>query len=101
EPAHFVEHLAAQGASELEAIHAADLWLACACARGVPSAAEELERAFFGELDRAVASLDSSASFADDVRQAIRERLYVRASGTLPGIATYTGEGPLSGWLWI
>jgi RNA polymerase sigma-70 factor (ECF subfamily) len=103
----YVAHLAAcvraakDPAAALERAHAADLWLACACAKGVQGAAEALERHFFGGVAKAVSGLDSSPTFADEVRSSLREKLLLGRGSTGPAIATYSGEGPLAGWLRI
>ena len=83
----------------LQRLHAADLFVACAAATGVPGALAALERHYFPALDRALAALDRSASFADEVRQELRERLFVSRGGKAPRISTYTGDGALAAWL--
>lgn len=80
-------------------LHAADLFLTTAVVAGLPGAAEELERAFFPVVDRAVASFDRGPSFADEVRQALRDRLYVRKGVGPPKLASYSGQGPFTVWL--
>jgi RNA polymerase sigma-70 factor (ECF subfamily) len=82
-------------------LHGADLWLACACANSVRGAAEALERAFFPAVAKAVSGLGGSPSFTDEVRQAVREKLLFGIGGAGPAIASYSGEGPLAGWLRI
>ena len=44
---------------------------------------------------------EALTSFGDDVKQRVRERLFVPREGVLPRIASYTGRGPLAGWLRI
>jgi len=89
----------ADAARALARVHAPDLLLAAACADGDESALAELERQFMPEIAAYVARLDSSPSFADDVRQALRHRLLVSEGGARPKIASYTGAGPLGAWL--
>jgi RNA polymerase sigma-70 factor (ECF subfamily) len=67
----------------------ADLYLACACARGVAKAL----RAFDVLLAKAVTSAD--------VRQHVRHKLLVAEAGKQPKIAEYVGRGPLRTWLRI
>lgn len=101
----FVEHLADRAASPsgkaatLADLHAADLFIACAAASGVPGAIAALEQRCFPALDRAVASLDRSPAFADEVRQELRDRLFLSKAGAPPKLATYSGDGPLAAWL--
>lgn len=80
--------------------HEADLALAAACARGMPAALAILERGPLREIPLFVARIDSSAAFAEEVRQLVREKLLVGAAPGQPGgIAGYTGRGPLGGWI--
>jgi RNA polymerase sigma-70 factor, ECF subfamily len=77
---------------------AGDLYLACACSSGDARALEAFDRALLSKVGRFIARIDSSTVFADEVRQALRELLFVGAS---PKIAGYTGKGSLEGWLRI
>jgi RNA polymerase sigma-70 factor (ECF subfamily) len=80
-------------------LHAGDLWLACACAEGVPQAIAAFERAFLSQVRLFIARIDPSPELAEEVRQGLRERLLVARAGAPPRIAGYTGRGPLGGWL--
>lgn len=81
-------------------LHAADLYLACACLHGVPRALQRFEERFLPEVAAFVAHIDSTETFADELRQVLREHLLVgRADGGAPKIVEYTGRGPLGGWL--
>lgn len=73
-----------------------DLFLACACANGVAGALEAFEARMMPAVDTALARVDSSAAFIDEVRQAVRQRLFLGAS---PKISEYSGYGSLAGWL--
>jgi RNA polymerase sigma-70 factor (ECF subfamily) len=104
----FVRHagacVAAAGGAEvdaaraIESLHAADLYLACGCARRDPEAIAALERRFLAEVPRFLAPLRLPSAVVDEVRQLARERLLV---GDPPRIAEYAGRGPLAGWLRI
>lgn len=83
----------------LDAIHAADLYLACACAQGLAPALAALDRTLLSQVPAMVGRLDRSPAFADEVRQILRVRLLVAAGGNAPRIADYAGRGPLLGWL--
>ncbi len=88
-------------AAAIDSLHAADLLLACACARGVPAALalfDELHLAA-GWLRAAVARVDRSPSFVDEVRQLLREKLLLSAHGKPPRIAEYSGRGALGSWV--
>lgn len=72
-----------------------ELCLALACAQGDRHAILHLE-AMLGDARRAVRRLRVSSDFADDVLQALRERLLV---GATPRIRSYAAKGSLAGWL--
>lgn len=85
----------------LDALHAHDLHLAAGCALGLPTALAAFERVFLGAagLRAPLLRIDPSASFADEVRQAVREKLFVGKAGAPGRIAHYSGRWPLLGWL--
>jgi RNA polymerase sigma-70 factor (ECF subfamily) len=76
-----------------------ELYVACGCALGDPTAIAALERVYFGPLESIAARLKTRGLRSEDLRQQVRERLLVSRPGALPRIATYTGEGELRGWL--
>jgi RNA polymerase sigma-70 factor (ECF subfamily) len=96
----FVERLAESvgrekdALSALSALHVVDLYVACACAAGNADAMAALDREYLPRLARALASIDPSQAFADEVRQQLREKLFVAGK-----IGEYTGRGPLQNWL--
>lgn len=98
----FVAHVhAVVGANEadLAAVHAGDLFLACACAHGVPAAVEALDREHLVRVREFAASVDSNPEFVRELTQRLRARLLV-AEGDKPArIASYTGRGSLGGWV--
>jgi RNA polymerase sigma-70 factor (ECF subfamily) len=74
--------------------HLADLYLAFACWSGDRGALAAFERLYIPEV--ASYLRHPEAAFVDEVKQALRERLFV---GAAPRIAAYTGRGPLGAWL--
>ncbi|MDB4968611.1 MAG: putative DNA-binding regulatory protein, partial [Myxococcales bacterium] len=81
----------------LLALQLSDLYLATACAAGSVEALVAFER----HLDAArpaVRRIDSSSSFADEVLQLLREKLFVWTNGP-PRITAYAGRGPIAGWV--
>jgi RNA polymerase sigma-70 factor (ECF subfamily) len=76
---------------------AADLFLACACARGVPGAIETFMRRFDAEIRLAARRWDAAPAFYDEVKQALSEALFVPAGEAR--IAQYSGRGPLGAWV--
>jgi RNA polymerase sigma-70 factor (ECF subfamily) len=104
----FLRHLAERltAADEIEpvlsGVHAADLYLACACTLGVKGAVERFEAAHFASIGAFLHHVDSSTAFADEVRQLLRQKLFVaEADGAPPRIAGYSGRGQLSSWVGV
>lgn len=76
-----------------------DLALARACAAGDASAIAEVERRAEPALRRALGKLRIDAAHADEIRQAVRTKLFVADGGKAPAIASYEGKGPLVAFL--
>jgi len=79
--------------------HAADMYLACASAYGVDHALPTVDRLFADDVRRALAAVDGSRAFADDILQATRERLLVARPGEPARIIDYAGRASLQAWL--
>jgi RNA polymerase sigma-70 factor (ECF subfamily) len=79
--------------------HLADLYLACAVARGDAVALRAFDERILSEIAPSVVRVDSSADFLDEVRQTLRTRLLVGGEGEPPRITEYKGRGPLVGWV--
>jgi RNA polymerase sigma-70 factor (ECF subfamily) len=101
----FVRHLARHRPGDapldgwLESICAGDLYLACACAEGMPAAIEALDRQYRPQVRAYLWGLRPTAAFVEDVAQAVLERLLVGAEGSAPRIAEYSGRAALGSWL--
>jgi len=80
--------------------HAADLYLACACAAGDAHAIATFDRELIPVVAAAAQRIDRSSQFVDEIVQLARERLLI-ADGGAPRIADYAGEGPLRAWVRI
>jgi RNA polymerase sigma-70 factor (ECF subfamily) len=83
------------------ALHGSHLYLACACVKGDAAALAAFEEAFFREVDVAAATLTSHGLTADDLRQAVRQHLFLAEPGKVARIATYSGRGDLRAWVRI
>ena len=83
----------------LAAVHASDLFLACACTQGNPRALTAFDKHFVSALFIYLARADAFAAFGDEVKQLLRTRLLVAEKGLLPSITSYSGRGPLAAWL--
>ena len=101
EPAAWAAHVAslASEGEALEALHAEDLYLACACAHGDTVAIAIFEKEFLRDVPAYIARTTTAPQVVDEVLQRLRERLLVASGGAVPKIATYTGRGPLGAFL--
>ncbi len=99
--AHVADHVRTRADVEgaIAALHAADLFLACACSLGIPAALAAFERAQLSRIPALVRRIDRSPAFADEVAQAMREAFLVPARGGGRRIAEYSGRGALSSWV--
>lgn len=96
----FARYFSAHAASDAPPeTHAADMYLACACSLGNDAALVALERGALADVARAVATIDSSEAFVQEILQATRERLLVRAGGAPSKMAEYGGRASLRSWL--
>jgi RNA polymerase sigma-70 factor, ECF subfamily len=86
---------------DLPARHLHDLVLAFACAHGDAAALARFEREGMREVPAYLGPHPWARGRADDVAQMLRVRLLAPREGALPGIAGYTGRGPLGAWLRI
>jgi RNA polymerase sigma-70 factor (ECF subfamily) len=85
----------------LARVHAADLYLAFACADQVPGALAVFENTCSSVIDGALSG-QATVAFADDAKQLVRERLFVGGDPDEPGgprILSYAGRGPLAAWV--
>ncbi|EPX60308.1 putative DNA-binding regulatory protein [Cystobacter fuscus DSM 2262] len=106
----FVTHIAErlpkeQPDSPLEPILAqlslAELYLACACVRGLPAAIELLERNYLAKLPKLLRGPKLSEALLDDVCQLTRVKLLVTTPEGPPKLAEYAGRGALMSWVHV
>jgi RNA polymerase sigma-70 factor (ECF subfamily) len=97
----FVCHLAgvAPDQATLEGVVAADLYLACACQAGDPQALATFDREVLAPAVAPVARSRGRAQFEQELKQAVRSRLFVAEEGGTGKIAQYAGTGPLLHWV--
>jgi RNA polymerase sigma-70 factor len=99
----FVARLAHHAANDvslvdwLRDVFAADLYLATACAERVPNAIDTFDREFLGTISAVLARGGLQRLSIDDIRQRVRERLFVGASK----IGDYSGRGALTSWVQV
>jgi len=100
DPEVFIGALAERSSeAELERLRIADLYLACACSRGDPSALAYFERTILPAATDPVARTRPSAHFAQELRQTVRTRLLLAEPGGVPKISGYAGRAPLVHWV--
>lgn len=104
EPPWFLPALTPDGSTDPEearlAVEArgADVFLACACARGEGTALRHLEARYFPDVEAALGRMRLPGG-TEDVKQVLRLQLLV-GDGATPGkIADYAGRGDLRAWL--
>ena len=88
----------------LEGLRPADIYLACACAKQIPLAINTFDREYIKEVDIALARMRITGSRLADVKQLVRQRLFVgggtAGAPTSPGkISEYAGRGDLRRWV--
>jgi RNA polymerase sigma-70 factor (ECF subfamily) len=85
----------------LHRCHGAELALAQAASRGHRAAIAAIEDEHRGVLDAICWRFASPAQSAADLRQILREKLYVAPPGGRAKLAEYAGQGQLASWLRI
>jgi RNA polymerase sigma-70 factor (ECF subfamily) len=88
----------------LDGLRPADLYLACACSKGMPAALSAFDRDYMREVDIALARMRIGPPRLNDVKQLVRQRLFVgggtAGAPTSAGkISEYGGRGDLRRWV--
>ncbi|WP_326938802.1 sigma-70 family RNA polymerase sigma factor [Archangium violaceum] len=83
----------------LEQLSLAELYLACACVRGIASAIELFERNYLAMLPGLLRGPKQSDAMMDEVCQLARVKLLVHTPEGGPKLAEYTGRGALLSWV--
>ena len=84
-------------ARRVDALDAAELYLAAACARGDRAALDLFRARFFDVLSAKLRGMGLDDAQRDDVWQTLCTRLFVGAPGEAPRIVRYAGAGQLAG----
>jgi RNA polymerase sigma-70 factor (ECF subfamily) len=98
---HLAERLPADVAVEaaLATVHASDLYLACACLQGDERAQRTFDETFMPQISSHLRRAGVPPAIDDEVKQAVRARLFIGPADMGPRIAAYSGRGPLGAWL--
>jgi RNA polymerase sigma-70 factor (ECF subfamily) len=88
----------------LDGLRPADLYLACACSKGMNAAINAFDRDYMREVDIALARMRIGPPRLNDVKQLVRQRLFVgggtAGAPTSAGkISEYGGRGDLRRWV--
>ncbi len=88
----------------LDGLRPADLYLACACSKGMGPAISAFDRDYMKEVDIALARMRIGPPRLNDVKQLVRQRLFVgggtAGAPTSAGkISEYGGRGDLRRWV--
>lgn len=97
----YLRHVAERSDEVPDGDAGADLYLACACARGDAAALEAFSSRYLGSLAPGLRRIDPSPGFAEEVLQALRERLLVARGDAPARIAEFRGRGTLAAWVRI
>ena len=83
----------------LDGLRPADLYLACGCSVGDAIAIATFDRIYMREVDIALARMRIGPPRSNDVKQLVRQRLFVGPPGSAGKIAEYAGRGDLRRWV--
>jgi RNA polymerase sigma-70 factor (ECF subfamily) len=89
----------AQDDVQLATLHGADLYLACACAAEDAGAIAAFEARYMSEVPSYLAGVERSPAIVDEVRQLVRQRLFVAEDRDRRKILEYSGRGSLASWV--
>ena len=95
----FAAYVLARATGDLDRLHAADLYLACACAGGDQASIAIFDRTLLVPLPALISRNGITRDVASEVVQALRERLFVGRSGGRALIGDYDGRGALAAWV--
>ncbi len=83
----------------LESLSLAELYLACGCLHGLPSAIGLFEQHYLAKLPKLLGQHKQSAEAVEEICQLARVKLLVPTPSGPPKISEYSGKGALQGWV--
>lgn len=95
----FAAFLDARATPGDDGAHAEDLYVACACSLGDARAVGAVDERYVAGLPAHLVRRGFPQHLADEVVQALREKLFVGVDGAPGKIAEYRGQGSLLAWL--
>lgn len=88
-----------EAAEALSTMRAAELYLTCACAQGSAAALAAFDSNYIGEVELGLRRMRVSPAQVDEIKQMVRHKLFVGATGATGKIADYSGRGDLRRWV--
>lgn len=98
---HVAEHVRGEPLAALAALHAGDLYLACACVHDSPGALAAFDAGLLAQVPSLLGQERLAPAALDEVCQQFRARYLVASPDAPPRIASYSGRGRLIGWVRI
>jgi RNA polymerase sigma-70 factor (ECF subfamily) len=83
----------------LDQLPLGDLYLVAGCLAGLPAALAAFDERHLRPVPQLVRHLDARPDFADEVTQELRRKLLLAEPPALPRLASYSGRGPLAGFI--
>jgi RNA polymerase sigma-70 factor (ECF subfamily) len=83
--------------AELRQCSLSEIYIGCACSRGDAIALALFEQAYMSEVDAALAHMRLAREMVDEIKQLVREKLFVAQNGEPARITNYAGHGQLLG----
>lgn len=83
----------------LSALRASDLYLTCACAEGDRQALAFFDQRYISQLNLALARMRPRPEQVDEIKQLVRQKLFVSETKKTGKIVAYSGRGDLRRWV--
>lgn len=83
----------------LAQLREADVYLAAASAIDAPGALQAFESALLARVPVYLSRISANPTIIDEVKQALRVKLFVAGAGRTPRIRQYSGRGALDSWI--
>lgn len=80
-------------------LSSADLYLVAACTAGVPAAIAHFEATYMARVPAYLHRMGGKGPGADEVKEVLREKLFVGGQNARAALLDYQGRGSLDGWV--
>lgn len=89
----------AHSIEDLQALFTSHLYLSCACLQNNPAALKAFEDNYLMNLEPQLQKISNQQGWMEEVKQVVREKLFVAQGEKDPKIASYAGTGDLRSWV--